>query len=346
MRINNLNGRRAIAAIGILMMHYLCNIHIAPDYGIITQRIIPWFTNFVFLFFIVSAFGMCCGYFEKVKHGFSPVTFYKKRYTRILPFYALLCAIDLFVNFTPEALAQAFANLTFTNGLLINPDGIEVIGVGWFLGVVFLFYMIFPFFVFMVNTRRTAWFALIITGILCALGLVYFFTPKFAPTVYPLSPRTHIFCSAVFFVAGALIYHYRNEIFRLVTKYSLLIGLATIAIFICYLCFFTSTNVLAQWGSILFISSLLLIACIGPDFKIFNNKLINTIGKYSFEIYLCHMLIFRFMEKAHLLDIISNPEINYIVVVCAGLCGATIFALVFNHCIDYIKTRFSFSADK
>ncbi|WP_158223266.1 hypothetical protein [Fibrobacter sp. UWS1] len=40
-------------------------------------------------------------------------------------------------------LYQAFADLTLAFNLLPNPD-ISVIGVGWFLGLVFLFYMIFP----------------------------------------------------------------------------------------------------------------------------------------------------------------------------------------------------------
>jgi len=341
MRIKNLNGLRAIAAIGILMMHYQANIHVAPDYGIVTERVIPWFTNFVFLFFTVSAFGMCCGYFEKVKAGLSPMDFYPKRYMRILPFFALLCLIDTAVNFSPQALAQTAVNLTFTNSLLPFPDGIEVIGVGWFLGVVFLFYMMFPFFVFMTHDRRSSWISLIITLILSGLGVTYFFTDAFVPTTVALSPRTSIFCSGVFFVAGALIYHYKDAIHSFTAKYGTAFGISVIALFIGYLCFYNWDNIQAAWVSILVISSLLLIACIGPDYKWLNNKAIGIVGKYSFEIYLCHMMIFRFMEKAGLVDIISNPQVNYIVIVIAGLIGATIFAICFNHVWDKVKKAFT-----
>lgn len=220
MRINNLNGLRAIAAIGILMMHYLANLEIAPDYGLVSERVIPWFTNFVFLFFIVSAFGMCCGYFEKVKAGLSPMSFYPKRYLRILPFYAFLCLIDVVMSFSPQALAQTAVNLTFTGSLLPYPTHIEVIGVGWFLGVVFLFYMLFPFFVFITHSRRAAWISLVISAVLCCLGVGYFFTSDFVPLATPLSPRASMFCSGVFFVAGGLIYHYRHAIFSFSENYT------------------------------------------------------------------------------------------------------------------------------
>ncbi len=340
MRINNLNGLRALAAIGILMMHYYANIHVAPDYGIVTERVIPWFTNFVFLFFIVSAFGMCCGYFEKVKAGLSPIAIYPRRYMRILPFFALLCLIDIAVSFSPEALAQTAVNLTFTNSLLPFPDGIEVIGVGWFLGVVFLFYMMFPFFVFMTHDRRSSWISLIITFILCCLGVTYFFTDTFVPTTVTLSPRTSIFCSGVFFVAGALIYHYKDAILSFTARYGIAFGLFVITLFAGYLCFYDCDNVVANWSSILIVSVLLLIACIGPDYKWLNNKVITIIGKYSFEIYLCHMMIFRFMEKSGLVDVISNPQVNYIVIVIAGLVGATIFAICFNRIWDCVKKVF------
>ena len=51
-RYNNLNGFRAFCAIGIALMHILANISPTPHLKIITP-VIQWFTNFVFLFFIM-----------------------------------------------------------------------------------------------------------------------------------------------------------------------------------------------------------------------------------------------------------------------------------------------------
>ena len=60
-----IDGLRAMAAIGIVMMHMAAN----NDYqisGFIYEKLIPSFTNFVFLFMVISGFGMCCGYYEKI----------------------------------------------------------------------------------------------------------------------------------------------------------------------------------------------------------------------------------------------------------------------------------------
>ena len=111
------------------------------------------------MFFTLSAFSMCCGYFHKFdtkdgKCSFCTEFFYNKRYSRIWPFFSLLVLIDFIMNPSKEELYQCIADLTLAFNLLPNPE-IHVIGVGWFLGVIFLFYMIFPWFAFLLqNTKR------------------------------------------------------------------------------------------------------------------------------------------------------------------------------------------------
>ena len=141
-RYNNLNGFRAFCAIGIALMHILANISPTPHLHNITP-VIEWFTNFVFLFFIISSFSLCCGYYERIKTGSITLNcFYTKRYWRILPFFAFLSLIDIMIGFSKGSLFEAFMNCTLVFGLLPN-NSLEVIGVGWFLGTVFLFYMLF-----------------------------------------------------------------------------------------------------------------------------------------------------------------------------------------------------------
>ncbi len=58
-RYDSIDGLRTIAAIGIVMMHVAsnCNYEIS---GYVYNEIIPSITNFVFLFMVISAFGLCC----------------------------------------------------------------------------------------------------------------------------------------------------------------------------------------------------------------------------------------------------------------------------------------------
>lgn len=97
-KYESLDGLRAYAAIGIVMMHVLANIIIKPSSNYVTETIIPYFTNFTLLFMIISAFSVCCGYYERIKNGqIRPNDFYKKRYKRLLPFFGLMGTIKYFV---------------------------------------------------------------------------------------------------------------------------------------------------------------------------------------------------------------------------------------------------------
>ena len=64
-RYEGIDGLKAYAIIGIALMHVLAN----GEYwigGFVFERLIPSFTNLVFLFMMVSGFGMCCGYYQKI----------------------------------------------------------------------------------------------------------------------------------------------------------------------------------------------------------------------------------------------------------------------------------------
>ena len=123
-RYNNLNGFRAFCAIGIALMHILANISPTPHLHNITP-VIEWFTNFVFLFFIISSFSLCCGYYERIKTGSITLNcFYTKRYWRILPFFAFLSLIDIgeFYQFNLSSCIRQQNSLTaqFVSFILAN----------------------------------------------------------------------------------------------------------------------------------------------------------------------------------------------------------------------------------
>ena len=56
---SSLDGLRAYAAVGIVLMHVQTNLMIKPSDNILTCNVIPWFSNFTLLFMIISAFSMC-----------------------------------------------------------------------------------------------------------------------------------------------------------------------------------------------------------------------------------------------------------------------------------------------
>lgn len=79
---------RVIAIAGIVLMHVLANGNYDLS-GFLFEKVIGTAGNFTILFMMVSAFGMCCGYYEKFKAGTINIeAFYKRRYEKLWPFFA------------------------------------------------------------------------------------------------------------------------------------------------------------------------------------------------------------------------------------------------------------------
>lgn len=69
-RYGNIDGLRTIAALGVVLMHVRANIGYKIVSGGYTDylinRLIPQLSSYVYLFFIISGFAMCCGYYERI----------------------------------------------------------------------------------------------------------------------------------------------------------------------------------------------------------------------------------------------------------------------------------------
>ena len=115
-----LNGLKVILCIGIVLMHIKANTGYQIE-GYIYNNIIPLFTHFTLLFMTISAFGMCCGYYQKIKNNeISPKEFYSKRVKRILPFFAVVTIIEVIFNHDLKSLLESLFNITLTRGLIPN----------------------------------------------------------------------------------------------------------------------------------------------------------------------------------------------------------------------------------
>lgn len=207
------------------------------------EQLIPSFTNLVFLFMMVSGFGMCCGYYQKFKdQKISVGEFYAKKYSKIWPYFALLCALDFVMSPSKSALYEVFANLTLCQGLLPNMN-ISVIGVSWTLAVIFVFYLLFPFFCFLLENKKRAWLALACAVIYNFVCSTYFFDESHIAdrVLVNFSARTNILYCAVYFIAGGLIFLYRKELSELASKYKVIAGIFLLIATVVYFAIGSST---------------------------------------------------------------------------------------------------------
>ena len=313
-----IDGLRMIAAFGIVMMHMATNNHYQLS-GFVYDKIIPSFTNFTFLFMVISAFGMCCGYYTKVLNNqITWSDFYGKRFKKILPFFGLLVLLDVAMSHSLGSVYEGFADLTLLFGFL-PADSISVIGVGWFLGLVFVFYLIFPFFCVLIENKRRAW-------VMFGISLIYHFICQ----NYFDVGRTNILYSACFFLAGGLIYLYKEQI-ACFNKW-LVLGFVWLSIILYYIIGGNSMMCLL-------VSSVLLVYAILCGGGLLQNKVTKFFSGISMEIYLSHMFIFRIIQKLKINTILGNGWIQYIVTVVVVIIGASVFAIVMKHIFNYISNK-------
>lgn len=319
-RVNysSLNGLRAYAAVGIVMMHVQANMAIKPSANVLTERVIPWFTDFTLLFMVISAFSMCCGYYERIKTGaITPAKFYSKRYSRIWPFFALMVAIAFAMEPSWGTFCQAFADLTMCFNLLPNPQ-IEVVGVGWFLGTVFTFYLLFPFFTYLLDSKRRGWLVVLLSLLFCYIGIDYFHN----------TGRGNIIYSAPFFIAGGMVYLYRERLQRIVEAHTIITLLLALAL--------TTAMLAIPMDALFVIPSVVvftawLIYAIGSKDVVLNNRIVKYLSGISMEIYLCHMMFYRVVERLHIERFIEDNDLLYILSVLTTLAGA----ICFSHIVKY-----------
>lgn len=333
---DSIDGLRALSAIGIVLMHIAANNTYIIS-GKIYKIIIPFFTNFVFLFMIISGFSMCCGYYKKiVNRTISISRFYEKRYEKIWPFFALLVLIDLVMNPSLTSVIEGFADLTLAFALLPNPN-INVIGVGWTLGVIFLFYMLFPFFCFILEDRRRAWITFLITILYNIVCDIYFMDT--AHVIEDFSLRTNFLFCAMYFVMGGIVYLYRELLVRFVKRFRIfsLVLCVLITILYCIVDSRVSSNESIVAIGMMVMFSFWLIYAIGSNGIILNNPFVKFISSISMEIYLCHMMIFRILEKLHMNYLFGTGVLSYITASLLVLVGAIIFSISVKHFLYRIR---------
>ena len=333
-RYEGIDGLKAYAIIGIALMHVLAN----GEYGIggfVFERLIPSFTNLVFLFMMVSGFGMCCGYHQKIiDQKISVEDFYKKRYIKIWPYFALLCALDFVISPSKESLFEVFANLTLCQGLLPNMR-IEVIGVSWTLAVIFVFYMLFPFFCFLIGNKKRAWGVAVVALVFNLLCGTYFFDGCHIVDAFSVgfTPRLNIVYDAIYFIAGGLVYLYRKELAEFASKYKVIAGAILLIAAVAY--FALGGNTLTM----LFFCVAALVYTLGcKRGGVLVNPVAKFLGGISFEIYLCHMVIYRVLEKLHLVHLFENGLLAYTFTAIAVICGSVVFSVCAKWFLNKVET--------
>lgn len=134
-----------------------------------------------------------------------------------------------------------------------------------------------------------------------------------------------VFC-AMFFVAGCLIYLYREFVVAYVKKHRRLVFGVMLVVVLAYFCN-TDKSVEADKIWLMLIFASWIVYAIGSTSSVLSNKITRFISGISMEIYLCHMVVFRIVEKMKLLYLLGNGWIAYIIVSLLVIIGSIVFSI-------------------
>lgn len=213
-----------------------------------------------------------------------------------------------------------------------------MIGVGWTLGVIFGFYCLFPFFVYLLWSKKRAWFSLAIS-----LGIYYVCSYYF--TVDGVAIGCNVARWLSYFIVGGIIFLYRNEIENIFKKAKFVRWLALILVIgITVAWFFIPSKIgvvhIEVFKTMIMFSSWLIYS-ISVKSVVLANPITKFLSNISFEIYLAHMLVFRIVEKVKLTNLFESGVLSYIFTSFVVLIGVIAFAFVTKLVIDKIEKLIS-----
>ena len=201
-RLEGLDTLRGFAALAVVFAHvFFFGGLPGPDVAIYAACA----TIAVELFFVLSAFSLCVGYFGQLQTSDDVERFYKRRILRLVPLFYLMLAVWIWLAGGIDSPAVLAANLTFTFGLL---PGIHesMVPAGWSIGTEMIFYALFPAMLMVIRSWKSALAALLAGTLFAALmsdWLSVTIADGGGPTKFS---RATILTCLPFFIAGIGIY--------------------------------------------------------------------------------------------------------------------------------------------
>lgn len=333
-RYDALDGLRAISCLGIIAMHIQANaeFRMAPA----AETVVKSWTHFVPLFLMLSGFGMFCGYYEKVKSGTVDLNrFYTRRYKKLLPFFITLILIDLVMDRSLAHLIEGLTEATLVFGLLPNNQP-DVIGVSWTLGVIFLFYMLFPFVVYLCWNKRRAVFSFLSAIVLSLFCSFYFFSEKFVIAGFA-SRHNFLFC-APWILGGGLVYLLRESIKPFAARHRWLWLLGCCGLSVAWYFVPVSNDGFSMLKDLLLFLPWLIYA-ISTDSPLLHNRVTHYISGISLELYLAQMVVFRALEKLHVLYLLGHGWLGFTAVWLAVVAGLILFIELWKRLWGLVQKR-------
>lgn len=294
-RLAGLDALRGMAAFAIVVFHAVMLLTLIPEH-----QLPYWFKSLgiaVPLFFAISAFALCVGYFGKLTDTTSIGRFYLRRFLRIAPLYYLmifawvLTYSYLWGQWRLPSASELALNITFL--FTFFPTYVtSLVAAGWSLGVEMVFYAAFPLLIVLLRDAKRATIAMIVAcGVVIAVGILCQSMPnKFA--------RYTALSQAPFFAGGMFLFHVYAKVAHRPAEQRRKMALMLLALPVALLSAFSLIEdkvELQGWNAERHIIGLTLLPLVlsfalSPTL-LFVNRATVFLGQISYGVYLLHPLV-------------------------------------------------------
>lgn len=304
--------------------------------------------NGVQLFFLLSAylsFKSYARYICKVDNTKkSNVIWVANKLIRLLPMYYLaLIVYGIYFSFIGEnyvSIGNIFAHVTFIFGFFPRYCN-SLIGVEWYLGTLIIFYLLVPFLYKLINSLEKSLMWVILGGIICcAVNLMSDKLTNIYCNTYDYISyfgTFWIFVQLPVLLLGIMMYHLLESDILKQVKYKKYMSYVLLIFAVCMMMgmILERNKILGYSNEMLF--GICFFSCAISQYlhKSFfiDNSLLRFLGKYSYPVYLFHILIIK-LYKRYVPIIVDNLVVDWIILYIGTIIFTLLLSAVLTKFID------------
>jgi peptidoglycan/LPS O-acetylase OafA/YrhL len=314
-RLTFIDSLRGLSIVWVVLFHMLYIPQPNPE---IPAWAHPWVARGdmgVTLFFMISSFSLCYTMRSYQGHDRSLLSFYLRRFFRIAPLYYILFLVHILRTWRYYThgknrldISDWSANLLFLFNLF--PDNqVGIVWACWAIGVLAIFYLIFPLLYQLFNN---IWKGLVL--VVLTLLLAHVLEPILGRQYFQWSFLRHL----PIFAVGMLVFYVLDRISEVRGKRT--VGTALMCLSLLLFILLVRRDLTSYYWQGLVFSSLMLGLAFSPFTAIVNRATL-FLGKISYSMYLWHpLLVFSFIPFYRAVYDLPVPlSVRYTIIVTSTL---------------------------